>query len=80
MMEWTDFEDFTNKFDSSVNMDNFEKRYSLWSFYDGMGMLLKKDLVDREMIYYLFGIIWSYCEDNGILIFNDTEWSMFELA
>ena len=54
-MEWTSMDDFFQKYDSSVNMDNFEKRYKLWSFFDGIGMLLKKGLVDIEMIYYLMG-------------------------
>jgi hypothetical protein len=30
-------------------------RYNLWYFWEGMGLLLKKGLVDREMIYYLLG-------------------------
>jgi hypothetical protein len=54
-MEWKDLDEFFQKYDSSVNMDNFEKRYSMWTFYDGLGMLLKKGLVDKEMIYYLMG-------------------------
>ena len=59
-MEWTDFEDFSRKYDSSVNLENFEKRYSYWSYFDGIGMLLKKGLVDREMIYYLTGGYEAY--------------------
>jgi len=34
-MEWTNMDDFFHKYDSSVNMDNFEKRYKLWSFLMG---------------------------------------------
>ncbi len=59
-MEWSDLDDFLQKFDSSVNMENFEKRYSRWTFYDGLGMLLKKGLVDKEMIYYLMGGYSAY--------------------
>ena len=54
-MEWDDYDDFTHKYDSSVNIDNFAARYNNWYFYEGMGLLLKKNLVDREMIYYLLG-------------------------
>jgi hypothetical protein len=61
--EWTDFEDFTAKYDSSVNLDNFTQRYSFWSYWDGMGILLKKGLIDRDMLYYLqggYGAIWNW--------------------
>ena len=54
-MEWTDNEDFFKKYDSSINLDNYEKRYALWSFFDGIGMLMKKGIVDKELIYYLMG-------------------------
>ncbi len=54
-MEWTDYNDYLTKYDSSVNPDNYETRWSVWSFIDGIGMLLKKGLVNREMIYYLMG-------------------------
>jgi hypothetical protein len=70
-MEWTDLDDFFSKYDSSVNMDNFEKRYRAWSFFDGMGMLLKKGLVDREMIYYLmggYGAYWSWEKFKDVII------------
>jgi hypothetical protein len=55
MMEWDDFDDFARKYDSRVNAENFAMRYNLWFFWEGMGLLLKKGLVDREMIYYLLG-------------------------
>ena len=59
-MEWTDVDDFFQKYDSSVDLENFEKRYRLWSYLDGMGMLLKKGLIDKEMIYYLMGGYGAY--------------------
>ena len=54
-MQWDDIEDFYEKYDSSVNIDNFAKRFRAWFFLDGVGLLLKKGLVDREMVYYLMG-------------------------
>ena len=54
-MEWDDFDDFARKYDSSVNIENFAMRYNRWYFWEGMGLLLKKGLVDREMIFYLLG-------------------------
>jgi len=54
-MQWDDYDDFTRKYDSSVNIENFAQRYNQWYFWEGMGLLLKKGLVDKEMIYHLLG-------------------------
>jgi hypothetical protein len=70
-MEWDDFDDFAQKYDSIVNIDNFTKRYVNWYFFDGIGLLLKKNLVDKEMIYYLmggYGAIWNWAKFEHIII------------
>jgi hypothetical protein len=54
-MQWDDYDDFTRKYDSSVNIENFAQRYNQWYFWEGMGLLLSKGLVDKEMIYHLLG-------------------------
>ena len=63
-MRWDDYDDFTRKYDSSVNLENFAQRYNHWYFYEGMGLLLKKELVDKEMIYHLlsagFGVLMDW--------------------
>jgi hypothetical protein len=70
-MEWDDYDEFTRKYDSSVNIENFAMRYNNWYFWDGMGLLLKKNLVDREMIYYLlgggFGVLFSWDKFQSII-------------
>jgi hypothetical protein len=69
-MDWKDLDEFFQKYDSSVNMDNFEKRYSIWTFFDGLGMLLKKGLVDKEMIYYLMGgysVYWYWSKFGDVI-------------
>jgi hypothetical protein len=58
-MEWDDLKDFFDKYDSSVDIDNFAKRYRSWFFLDGIGLLLKKGLVDKEMVYHLMGGYWG---------------------
>jgi hypothetical protein len=50
-MQWSDIEDFKKKYDSSVNPDNYAKRFQMWSTYDLVGYLLKRGLVDLETIY-----------------------------
>lgn len=37
-MEWDDLKDFFDKYDSSVDIDNFAKRYRSWFFLDGIGL------------------------------------------
>ena len=63
-MRWDDYDDFTKKYDSSVDIKNFAQRYNHWYFWEGMGLLLKKGLVDKEMIYHLlsagFGVLMSW--------------------
>ena len=86
-MEWDNIEDFFDRYDSAVDMDNFEKRYNIWSYFDGMGMLLKKGLVDKEMIYYLmggYGAFWTWNKFKDIIkasrirMNNPDHFAMFE--
>ena len=62
-MEWNDINDFFQRYDSSVDIDNFEKRYHYWFYFDGVGMLLKRGLIDLEMLHYLmggYGALWMW--------------------
>jgi len=52
-MEWDDYDDFLEKYDSAVNPDNFSKRTFLWNYMDGLGYLLSQNLIDIESVYYL---------------------------
>jgi len=58
-MEWDDLNDFYRKYDSSVNPKNYALRACLWAKLDATGLLLKKGLIDREMVYYLLGGFFS---------------------
>jgi hypothetical protein len=55
-MQWTDFEDFKSKYDSSVNPENYIKRYSFWQVCDHVGWQYRKGLVDLETIYFSAGL------------------------
>ena len=50
MMQWTDFEDFKRKYDSTVNPESYSKRMSLWYMYDMMGYLYKSGLIDLNTV------------------------------
>ena len=52
---WDDFDDFYKKYDSSVNPDNYIKRYYMWNLFEHVGWQYRKGLVDLETIYYAAG-------------------------
>jgi len=54
-MSWKDFEEFTEKYDSTVNMDNYIKRWRIWHMYNGIGYQLHQNLFDIEDLYHLMG-------------------------
>jgi hypothetical protein len=63
-MEWSDFDDFTKKYDSTVNPELFAKRMSYISTLDNMGYLYKLNVVDAETVYEVGGsqAIWVYAK------------------
>lgn len=61
--EWEDFEDWWSKFDPRKNVDTIADTGALMGFYEGIGFLVKKDLIDIEYVDDLFGpgmsMIWG---------------------
>jgi hypothetical protein len=53
--EWTDFNDFTSKYDSRVNPENWAIRQYFWGAYDVLGYQWIEGLVDIELISRLAG-------------------------
>jgi hypothetical protein len=49
-MEWKDFDDFTKKYDSRVNPENWSIRAYFWGAYDVLGYQWKEGLVDIDLI------------------------------
>jgi len=54
-MEWDDIEDYRKKHDSTVNLDSWGKRGHIWWSYSTIGMMVKKGLIDPEMVYMTLG-------------------------
>jgi hypothetical protein len=54
-MEWIDFDDFLAKYDSSVNPENFAKRFHWWTYYQEVGFMLHEGIVDVDTVYGLLG-------------------------
>ena len=63
-MNWTDYEDFQRKYDSTVNPENYAIRMYVWNYYESIGYMLHHKLLDLESIYTVlngYGIltIWN---------------------
>jgi len=56
--EWTDYDDFEAKYGSHVNLENTAKRYTDWYWYNNIGLMLKNDLLDEDMLYNLSGTLF----------------------
>ena len=49
-MNYENFDDFEKKYGEKVNPETFIRLSSLGSYYEGIGVLVKKGLVDPEMV------------------------------
>ena len=71
-MEWDDWEDFERKYGTSVgNYENYGYRYALWKRYDALGELLRRGLIDGELVYALAGqndAMWFWDKFGSIII------------
>ena len=53
--EWKDMDDFENKYGYKTNMDAYSKRTSMYAYFEGMGLLLRRGLIDIQFVYDLSG-------------------------
>ena len=53
--QWEDFEDFEKKYDSTVNPEHASARLTSWNYYEGIGLLLKKGMIETDLTYRLLG-------------------------
>ena len=56
-MEWDDYADFERKYGSDNNPEAYAQRLSIWNAFNNYGVLLKRGLIDPEMIYDAAGAI-----------------------
>jgi hypothetical protein len=54
--QWINFEDFNKKYGYESNPEAYLMRSSLGSFFEGLGILVKRELVDISMVHNLLGI------------------------
>ena len=53
-MEWRDFDDFTKKYDSTVNPDNFAKRNAVWNTCDILGYQYMSGQLDLGTLWTIY--------------------------
>jgi len=70
-LEWDDYDDFEKKYGSDFNLDQFSKRYAIWSEYNKMGFLLKTGLVDVDTLLGFLGgqlpLLWLWHKYESII-------------
>jgi hypothetical protein len=54
--KWEDYDDFVEKYDSSVNHEHAVTRQSSWYFFDILGIMVRQGKIDLEMIYPFYNI------------------------
>ena len=54
-MDWSDFDDFVKKYDSSVNEENYVKRTVFVTTVNYVGYLVKEGLLDIGSVYEICG-------------------------
>jgi len=67
--EWDDYDDFERKYGSDTNLESYSKRASLWLWFNGIGLLVEKGLVDPEMVYFTAGnqALWTWAKFESII-------------
>ena len=59
LLDWKGIDDFLEKYDASVNTEasreHFAQRHSVWVLYNNVGYLLRKGLVDEDIVYNAAG-------------------------
>ena len=54
--DWKDIDDFWNRYGPESNTEFYTKFGRLAYYFDGIGVLLKRKLVDKDAIYDLMGV------------------------
>jgi len=70
--EWKDYEDFQMKYDRKANLEAYTSRMATASFFEGVGVLVKRRLIDASFVDDLMsGYIMRYWEKMNPIV-NET--------
>ena len=67
--EWKDYDDFEKKYGSDNNLDSCAYRLSSWRYFNGLGYMLKNNMVDAEVLYNHGGdgCIWMWDKFESVI-------------
>jgi hypothetical protein len=54
-LEWDTIEDYLEKYSPLNNEDQAAENITVWSVYDSLGILLRENMVDDEIVYRMVG-------------------------
>ena len=61
MLEFSDYDDFIAKFGMGANPEIFSQLYYQMMYYEGLGLLVKRGLIDIRMVEdFMSGVIISF--------------------
>jgi hypothetical protein len=68
-MNWTDYDDFERKYGSDNNPDNYAKRVYVWGLCDNFGYMLRKDLIDRDLVFdrFHYTLLYLWAKFEGVI-------------
>ncbi len=73
-LEWEGFEDYWKKYGMVTNPQATSEHYSVGNFYEGIGLMVKRKLIDLEMVNDLMGgLVTRYWEKMGPVIEKQRE-------
>jgi hypothetical protein len=56
-MQWSDWDDFYRRYDSTANPENYANRLSIWNSFELIGQMYRQGLLDIETIYGIAPLI-----------------------
>ena len=68
--EWKDYDDFEKKYGSDNNPGSYQKRFSIWRYYNSLGYMLIYNLIDADSLSNLGdgdGIIMMWAKFESII-------------
>jgi hypothetical protein len=54
-LEWDDFDDFANRYSHNVNPEEASKRFAAWYYFDGLGYILSRGMIDADTVFEMTG-------------------------
>ena len=54
VQEWDGYEDYMEKYGPNNDLDAYSKANSMGAFFDGIGVLVRRNLIDHKLVFDLY--------------------------